>query len=217
MSTRQFALLLFGIVAFALSGCFGPIERPVADFTWCPNGFAGDLDYQFTSTSITVPGHWIEAMRWEFDDGTPPETVTWDALHRFDEADTYHVTLTVTDSRGVSGTVTKEVPVFLVAEIYPNWQFTLGWPIRITGIVANRADVRLNSVVIKAKFYDVDGVRMTDGTVTLTDMEPGEKVAFTVDAAEYSARIFHATVEIDSFVADCGNPWFYPIAGKAAE
>ncbi|MCK5247884.1 PKD domain-containing protein [Candidatus Bipolaricaulota bacterium] len=216
MKGRRLALLLMGILAVALSGCFGPIERPVADFTWCPNGFAGDLDYQFSSTSTTVPGHWIESMVWEFDDGTPPDAA-WDAWHRFEESETYHVTLTVTDSRGVSGTVTKEVPVFLVAEIYPNWHFTLGWPIRITGIVANRAEVRLNSVVVRAKFYDVDGVRLTDGTVTLTDMEPGEKVAFTVDAAEYSARIFHATVEIDSFVADCRNPWFIPVAEYGTE
>ncbi|MFC2108727.1 PKD domain-containing protein [Candidatus Bipolaricaulota bacterium] len=216
MKTRRFLLLTLGLLAFALSGCFGPIERPVADFTWCPNGFAGDLDYQFTSTSTTVPGHWIESMVWEFDDGTPPD-VAWDAWHRFEEADTYHVTLTVTDSRGVSGTATQDVSVFLVAEIYPNWQFTLGWPTRVTGIVANRADVRLNSVVVKAKFYDVNGIRITDGTVTLYDLEPGEKVAYTVDASEYSARIFHATVEIDSFVADCGDPWFYPVKNDEIE
>ena len=216
MKIRRFALVIMAVLAFALSGCFGPIERPVADFTWCPNGLAGDLDYQFTSNSSTVPGHWITSMTWEFDDDTPPDG-SWDAWHRFDEEDTYHVTLIVTDSRGVSGTVTKEVLVFLVAEIYPNWHFTLGWPIRVTGIVANRADLRLNSVVVKAKFYDVDGVRITDGTVTLYDLEPGEKVAYTVDASEYSARIFHVTVEIDSFVADCGDPWFYPIKNDEIE
>jgi PKD repeat protein len=218
MKPKRFALLILGVLAFALSGCFGPVERPVADFTWCPNGYAGDLDYQFISTSTAAPGRWITSMRWEFDDGTPPETMLWDALHRFPEEDTYHVTLTVTDSRGVSGTVTQEVAVFLVAELYPNWQFTLGAPIRVTGIVANRADVRLSSVVVKAKFYDVDGVRMTDGTVTITDMEPGERVAYTVEASEFSARIFHVTVEIDSFIADCGNPWFYPVIdGGTAE
>jgi hypothetical protein len=155
-------------------------------------------------------------MQWEFDDGSPIET-TWDAPHRFEEEGIYHVTLTVTDSRGISGTVTKEVPVVMAAEVYPNWQFTLGWPIRVTGIVANRADVRLHSVVVKAKFYDVNGVRITDGTVTLVDLEPGEKVAYTVDAAEYSARIFHVTVAVDSFVADCGNLWYYPVAEEASE
>ena len=216
MTLKRIGFLLLGLSAFVLSGCFGPIERPVADFTWCPNGYAGQLDYQFTSTSLEVGGHWIVSMRWEFDDGTPSES-SWDALHRFEEEDVYHVTLTVTDSRGISGTVTKEVPVVLAAEIYPNWHFTLGWPIRVTGIVANRADIRLDSVVVKAKFYDVNGIRISDGTITLYDLEPGEKAAYTVDAAEYSASIFHATVEVDSFVADCGNPWFYPVAEDASE
>ena len=216
MNLKRIGFLLVGLSAFALSGCFGPVERPVADFTWCPNGYSGDLDYQFSSTSVTVPGHWIEMMQWEFDDGAPPE-IAWDTLHRFDDEGTYHVTLTVTDSRGIAGTVTKEVPVFLAAEIYPNWQLILGWPIRITGIVANRADVRLDSVVVKAKFYDVDGIRITDGIVTIDDMEPGEKVAFTVDASEYSARIFHATVEIDSFIADCPNQWLYPVPVERGE
>lgn len=216
MNLKRIGTLLLALSAFALSGCFGPVDRPVVDFTWCPNGYAGRLDYQFTSTADDVGGHWIVSMHWEFDDGSPIET-TWDALHRFEEEGVYHVTLTVTDSRGVSGTVTKEVHVAMAAEVYPNWQFTLGWPIRVTGIVANRADVRLHSVIVKAKFYDVNGVRITDGTVTLTDLEPGEKVAYTVDAAEYSASIFHVTVDVDSFVADCGNPWYFPVAEDASE
>lgn len=216
MSVKRSLLLILGLIALALTGCFGPIERPVADFTWCPNGSAGRLDYQFTSASTTVDGHFIASMRWEFDDETPIETV-WEALHRYAEEGVYHVTLTVTDSRGISGTITKEVPVVMAAEIYPNWQFTLGWPIQVTGIVANRADVRLDSVVVKAKFYDTNGIRITDGTVTLYDLDPGEKVAYSVEAADYSASIFHATVEVDSFVADCPNAWFYPIAKDAAE
>jgi len=216
MSIKRIGLFLVALVALALAGCFGPVERPVVDFTWCPNGYAGQLDYQFTSTSSTPDGRWIVSVQGEFDDETPVET-TWDSLHRFDEEGTYHVTLTVTDSRGMLGAITKEVAVVMAAEIYPNWHFTLGWPIRVTGIVANRADVRLNSVVVKAKFYDVNGVRIADGTVTLYDLEPGEKVAYTVDAAEYSASIFHATVDVDSFVADCGNPWYYPIVEDPTE
>ena len=204
-------MLTVGVLAITLSGCLGPIERPVADFTWCPNGYQGNLDYQFTSTSIAAQGTWIESMVWEFDDGTPPST-TWDAWHRFEDEGRYHVTLTVTDSRGVPGTVTQVVDVFPAVEVFPNWQLTLGWPIRVTGIIANRADVRLDAVVVKAKFYDTYGVRISDGTVTIDDMAPGEKVAYTIEPPEYSARIFHATVEIDSFVADCGNPWVVPFA-----
>jgi PKD domain len=216
MGLKRSLLLLVGLLALALTGCFGPIERPVADFTWCPNGYDGKLDYQFTSTSTAADGHFIVSMRWEFDDGTPNETV-WEALHRFEEEDVYHVTLTVTDSRGVTGTATKDVSVMMAVEVYPNWQFTLGWPTRVTGIIANRADVKLNSVVVKAKFFDTNGIRITDGTVTLYDLEPGEKVAYTIDASEYSPRVFHATVEVDSFVADCPNGWYYPVEREATE
>lgn len=211
MITRRFLLLTLILLPLALSGCLGSIERPVADFVWCPNGFAGDLDFQFMSTSTMVPGHWIESMVWKFDHETLPQASVGIGRHRFSNEGIHHVNLTVTDSRGISGTVTKAVPVFLAADILSDWQLTLGWPIRIRGIVANRADMRLNSVMIKAKFYDFTGVRITDGTVTIFDMDPGERVAFTVDAGEYSARIFYATVEVASFMADCGNPWFVPI------
>ncbi len=202
MTIRRYRGILLALAVLALYGCFGPVERPVADFQWCPQGFSGDLDFAFTSMSSTVEGHWIDSMVWEFDDGTPPEAA-WDPWHRFAEAGIYHVSLTVTDSRGVSGTITKEVNIYQSVEIYPNWQLTLGWPVQISGIVANRADVRLDSVTLKAKFYDVDGIRLTDGTIKIDDMEPGEKVAFTIEAVEYSARIFHASLAVDSFVADC--------------
>jgi PKD repeat protein len=210
---RLVMLVVLCVTAGVISGCIGPIERPVADFDWCPNGYLGNLDYQFTSTSRSPQGTWIESMEWEFDDGTPPDAA-WDAWHRFEDEGRYHVTLTVKDSRGVPGTVTREVNVFPAVEVFPNWQLTLGWPIRVAGIIANRADVRLDAVVVKAKFYDTDGVRIADGTVTIDDIAPGEKVAYSIDAPEYSARIFHATVEIDSFVADCGNPWFMPFADQ---
>ncbi len=217
MRIRRLALLAAAALTLALAGCFGPVERPVADFTWCPDGSVGALDYQFTSTSTTVPGQWIEMLRWEFDDGTPPEMATWSAWHRFTEEGTYSVTLTVTDSRGISGTVTHDVPVTMAVEIFPNWQLTLGWPMRVTGTVANRAAVKLTTAVIKAKFYDTDGVRISDGTVTLEDLDPGEMVAFTIEASEPSARIFHATVEVDSFTADCPDLWLYPVAGPEGE
>ncbi len=197
--------------AALLVGCFGPVVRPVADFVWCPDGSSGDLDYWFTSTSTTVPNHWIETLRWEFDDGSPPLETAWDAHHRFDEERVYRVTLTVRDDRGVSGTVTKEVPVAMAAFVHPGWLLTLGYPARVTGVAQNRSDERLRSVVVKAKYYDADGVRLSDGTVEITDLDPGEKAEFSIAAVEYSTRIFHATVEVDSFSSDCPSGW--PVYG----
>jgi len=197
--------------ALMLSGCFGPVMRPVADFVWCPDGSSGDLDYWFTSTSTTVSNHWIESLRWEFDDETPPLETAWDAHHRFDEEGVYRVTLTLRDDRGVTGTVTKVVPVALAAFVHPGWLLTLGWPARVTGVVQNRFNERLDFVVVKAKFYDTDGVRLSDGTVEITDLEPGEKAEFSIAAVEYSTRIFYATVAVDSFSSDCPNGW--PVFG----
>ena len=201
---------------FLIAGCVGPVVRPVADFTWCPVGVNGDLVYQFTSTSSTVPGQWIDSMIWEFDDGGAP-LESWDPWYAFSEAGTYRITLTVMDTRGVSGTVTKEVAISQAVEIYPNWKLTLGWPVEVTGIVANWADVRLESLTLKAKFYDANGVRISDGLVTIMDIEPDERVAFTIRAAEYSAAIFHASLEVDSFVSDCWAPWAHPVEDAAHE
>jgi hypothetical protein len=192
-----------------LAGCFGPVERPVADFAVCPDGEVGALDFRFISTSTPVPGRPIESVRWEFDDTSSVETSATVVTHRFAEEGTYYITLTVTDSCGVCGTVTRPMQVSLAAEVYPNWRLTLGWPIRVTGLVANRAEVRLETVVVKAKFYDIDGIRLADGVTVLKDLDPGETVSYTIEASEYHAGIFYATVEVDSFVADCGNPWGY--------
>ncbi len=211
MRSRAVLLTLAGLLG--LAGCFGPVTRPVADFVWCEDGSSGALDVWFTSTSTTVPNHWIESLRWEFDDETPPLEAAWDVRHRFEEERVHRITLTVRDDRGVSGTVTKEVPVSMAVVVQPGWLLTLGWPARVTGIVQSRHDERLDSVVVKAKFYDVDGVRLSDGTVEISDLDPGEKAEFTVDATEYTTRIFHATVEIDSFSTACphGRPVFSDI------
>ena len=205
--TRRALFAFLGGVALLLVGCLGPVQRPVADFIVCPDGTVGALDFRFASTSTPVPGRPIASLRWEFDDASTVDTSDAVVTHRFSEDGTYYVTLTVTDSCGVSGTVTRPIQVFLAVEVYPNWRLTLGWPIRVTGIVVNRADVRLEEVVVKAKFYDIGGVRLSDGVIVLEDLEPGEKVAYTIEASEYHPGIFHATVEVDSFVADCGNPW----------
>ena len=195
---------VLGVIGMLLAaaGCFGPLERPVAAFTWCPDGSQGELDLWFTSMSTTVPGHWIESMVWEFDDGTPPQT-GWDMPHRYDEPGIYLVTLTVTDSRGVSGTVTQDVVVEMPVIVQPNWQLTLGFPPTVTGVIQSRYDGALDLVVVRAKFYDADGVRLTDERVEIEDLEPGERAAFEIRAREFQSRIFHATVEIEAYQADC--------------
>ncbi len=210
---RVFTLAVVLLLGGLIGGCFGPVVRPTADFTWCLDGESGLLDYRVFSHSTTVPNHYITSLSWEFGDETQTEESYWDVIHRFAEEGTYFVTLVATDDRGVSGTVTKEVPVYAAAFIR-EWNLTLGFPVKVTGEVENRHSEILQSVTVKAKFYDADGVRLTDGTVEVSDLEPGERALFTVKAQEYSSQIFYATVFVESFVADCPDV-FYPIPEDA--
>jgi hypothetical protein len=72
--------------------------------------------------------------------------------------------------------------------------------------VGNRSGVRLDTVTVRAKFYDSDGVRLSDGTFDVSDLEPGERARFEIDATEFLSRVFYATVEIVSFQAVCNVP-----------
>lgn len=193
-----------------VGGCFGPVVRPTADFTWCPDGTYGMLDYRFISQSTTVPNHYNTLLYWEFGDGTVEEKSPWEVVsHSFAKEGTYQVTLVVTDDRGVSGTVTKAVSV-IEAAVIRSWDLTRGWPVEVTGEVMNRYTEPLHTVTVKAKFYDVDGVRLTEGTVEISELEPGERARFTVTAQGHSSEIFYATVFVESFATDCSDAPFPP-------
>jgi hypothetical protein len=206
VARRGALALVCGALLGLLVGCEPSVVRPSADFTWCPDGREGALDYVFVSTSTTVPGHEIVWAVWEFDDGTPPAEAGGVAFHRFLEAGSYSVVLTVTDRRGVAGTTTKAVIAEPAAFVDPTWRLTLGYPPAVAGVVGNRSGVRLDVVTVRAKFYDFDGVRLSDGTFDVYDLEPGERARFEIDATEFLSRVFYATVEIESFRAACDAP-----------
>jgi len=199
------AVLCVGLLGL-LGGCEPSAVRPAADFTWCPEGRKGALDYVFVSTSTTVPGHEIVQAVWEFGDGTPPAETSGVASHRFLEAGSYSVVLTVTDRRGVPGTTTKTLIAEPAAFVDPTRRLTLGYPPAVSGVVGNRSGVRLNAVTVRAKFYDFDGVRLSDGTFDVSGLEPGERARFDIEAREFLSRVFYATVEIESFQVACNVP-----------
>jgi len=192
-----------------VGGCFGPVVRPTAEFSWCPDGESGLLSYRFISEATPVPGHYITSLSWEFGDGAAVNGYAWEVIHAFPEEGAYWVTLTVTDDRGVSGTATEAVSV-IEAALVRWWQLTLGFPQKVTGEVVNRHTETLQTVTVRAKFYDADGVRLTDGTVEITDLDPGEIARFTIEAREPSSQVFHSTVAVESFVADCAGSPFWP-------
>jgi PKD repeat protein len=85
-------------------------DPPTAGFNFTPSDPTTDETISFHSTSSDLDGT-IESYAWDFDnDGTTDATGS-DPTHAYDHAGTFQVRLTVTDDDGLTGVVTKAVPV----------------------------------------------------------------------------------------------------------
>ncbi len=84
-----------------------PNEPPVVDFSWSPS--APDVGEEVTFTPSVSDEDTPFTYAWDFGDGTTSESET--PKHSFAEKKTYTITLTVTDSRGGSTTVTKTLTI----------------------------------------------------------------------------------------------------------
>lgn len=83
-----------------------PNALPTAAFT----SSTTDLNAYFNGTSSTDPDGTIAMYEWNFGDGTPVSSSAI-ASHTYEAAGTYSVTLTVTDNRGGTAVMTKDVTV----------------------------------------------------------------------------------------------------------
>ena len=206
--------LFFLVVSLGLllAGCFGSLEPdvppdipeppspspgsdvpPEVDFTWEIEGSdARFLIYDFHPTYTTAPGHRIVERFFDYGDGT----ITWFPDHTYKEEGIYTVSLTVIDDRRLSATVTKEVPVFYPAVIQA-WHLNRGSLVSVTGLVENR-DSRVMYLRLKAKFYDEEGVRVTEGYDEFY-LDPGTRTTFSITPEDSSFEIFSADVFISFF------------------
>lgn len=203
MSARwRLLLALLAVAASSFAGCAPAWPRPEPRIGSCPEGRAGPLGVRFWA--ITASGERpLVAAEWEFGDGTPPQAGLTDVVHAFAEVGDFRVTLTVTDDRGVRGTVTETFRAESPAFIDPGWRLLLGYPPEVTGVVGNRSAVPLRSVVVRVRFYDAGRVRLEEQHVEISDLASGERARFGVKAASFLSHVFSATVEVESFVAVC--------------
>ena len=89
---------------FAITCSPPPNQPPTANFTPDCNG----LDCSFTSTSSDPDGT-ITSQQWNFGDGTTGNGAS--PSHHYTAANTYRVTLTVTDNGGLTDVLSKDVVV----------------------------------------------------------------------------------------------------------
>ncbi len=105
---------------------------PVAAFSLAPTGSSGALSFDARSSSEPQGGVAIAAYAWNFGDGTVASGDQ--ATHAYSQPGTYTVTLTVTNSLGLTDTTTGQV------DVAPNSAFVMrgdgplaGSPVRFDG------------------------------------------------------------------------------------
>ncbi len=87
-------------------------DAPTADFSYSPTSPAAGAPVTFNgNASSAISGRTIASWVWDFPGGTPATSSGATPTTRFTFAGTYNVTLTVTDSAGKVGRVTKTVTV----------------------------------------------------------------------------------------------------------
>jgi PKD repeat protein len=85
-------------------------DSPRADFTFSPTTPAVGTPVNFNAAgSSAVAGRTITGYFWTFGDGSSSSAAS--PAHPYAAPGSYNVTLTITDSQGKTGTVTKTVTV----------------------------------------------------------------------------------------------------------
>jgi PKD repeat protein len=87
-------------------------DAPTADFSYSPTTPAPGAPVSFNgNASSAIPGRTIVSWQWDFPGGIPATSTGATPTTRYASTGTYNVTLTVTDSAGKTGRVTKTVAV----------------------------------------------------------------------------------------------------------
>jgi PKD repeat protein len=86
-------------------------ECPTAAFTFTPSSPTHGSPVTFDGSGTTDPDGSISSYKWNFGDKVSSTLTTASTTHTYALPGTYHVTLTVTDSSGLTGTIAHTVAV----------------------------------------------------------------------------------------------------------
>jgi hypothetical protein len=95
----------------------GPSSNPTANFTWSPPMPRATKTVTFNASSSTPNTGTIVSYTWNFGDANITTTTNSLITHRYAVSKRYNVTLTVLNSVGLTGSVTKTVKITCLADI----------------------------------------------------------------------------------------------------
>ena len=133
------------------TGSVGP-QPPIASFTHTANRLA--VQFTDTSTDVSCSGGSITSRAWNFGDGAT--STAQNPSHTYAAAGTYTVSLTVTDSEGLSATVSHDVtvtrptPVLAIERIQRN-RLTFEFAVDLTwtaGLQGALVDMYRNNILV---------------------------------------------------------------------
>ena len=173
---------------------------PVASFTYSPVSPVVDETVTFDASASYDPDGTIVSFEWEFGDGTfgTGEITT----HAYTTADTYTVTLTVTDNDGLTDTTTQTITVSLLPpeDVTPP-TITINEPMAIDYLISETITLDFTAVDTES------GVASISATLNGLTVESGESIelytlgvgshTLTVTAVDNAGNSATETVEFN--------------------
>lgn len=113
MSKRRVLLLMMTgfLVAILLGGCVTHVLLPIAAFTFTPTSGDSPLIITFDASASQSPNGTVSLYVWDFGDGTTGQGMMTSHLYQTEVAQTFTVTLTITDHLGQQDSVSADVSV----------------------------------------------------------------------------------------------------------
>ena len=172
---------LVGMLGLVLVGCTNvgntppvPVVEVHPTYGEAPLFVEADASHSFDPDGETL------SFSWDFGDGARAEGET--VKHRYDAEGEYLLTLTVTDSRGLSTSVKVPIRVGLSYPLDVLW-----WRVeeiyygqRVYGEVKNISDRRINLGRVAVRFYDSEWNLVRERSKTLGDLAPGAVQIFEI-------------------------------------
>jgi hypothetical protein len=156
-------------------------KAPIASFTHSPSFPKPGETVTFNATSSTPNGGIIVSYHWDFGDGNITATTDPIITHTYAFSGLYNVTLTITDSEGLTDSTWKTIYVFTrdiaIVDVTPSTdQIYIGRTISINVTILNEGEVTETFNVIL--YYNITAGDII-GTQTVMNLLPGEHRTLT--------------------------------------